>query len=78
MCPPQKNSRRTCHAALPVEKIYFFLCQKPPLARLEARIALGELVSRVARYDVDPDGIVRVHSINVRGLAALPTSVELR
>jgi cytochrome P450 len=53
-------------------------CMGAPLARLEARIALGELVSRVARYDVDPDGIVRVHSINVRGLAALPTSVELR
>jgi len=53
-------------------------CMGAPLARLEARIALGELVSRVARYDVDPDGIVRVHSINVRGLAALPTTVELR
>jgi len=53
-------------------------CMGAPLARLEARIALGKLVSRVARYDVDPDGIVRVHSINVRGLAALPTTVELR
>jgi cytochrome P450 len=53
-------------------------CMGAPLARLEARIALGELVSRVADYEVDPDGIVRVHSINVRGLAALPTSVTLR
>jgi len=53
-------------------------CMGAPLARLEARIALGELVSRVATYDVDPDGIERVHSINVRGLAALPTTVELR
>ena len=53
-------------------------CMGAPLARLEARIALGELVSRVADYDVDPDGIVRVHSINVRGLAALPTMVTLR
>jgi cytochrome P450 len=49
-----------------------------PLARLEARIALHELVTRVADYDVDPDGMVRVHSINVRGLAALPTTVRLR
>jgi len=53
-------------------------CMGAPLARLEARIALTELVSRVASYDIDPDGVERVHSINVRGLAALPTSVTLR
>ena len=53
-------------------------CMGAPLARLEARIGLGELVSRVASYEVDPTGIERVHSINVRGLAALPTSVTLR
>jgi hypothetical protein len=53
-------------------------CMGAPLARLEARIGLGELVKRVATYDVDPDGIERVHSINVRGLAALPTTVTLR
>ena len=53
-------------------------CMGAPLARLEARIALNELVSRVADYDVDPDGVQRVHSINVRGLAALPTTVTLR
>jgi len=53
-------------------------CMGAPLARLEARIALHELVSRVKSYDVDPDGIVRVHSINVRGLASLPTTVVRR
>jgi cytochrome P450 len=53
-------------------------CMGAPLARLEARIGLTELVRRVATYDIDPDGIERVHSINVRGLAALPTSVTLR
>ena len=53
-------------------------CMGAPLARLEARIALTELVQRVASYDVDPDGVERVHSINVRGLAALPTTVTLR
>ncbi len=53
-------------------------CMGAPLARLEARIGLSELVARVAHYDVDVDGIRRVHSINVRGLAALPTSVVLR
>ena len=53
-------------------------CMGAPLARLEARVALGELVARVSSYDIDPDGIQRVHSINVRGLAAVPTTVTLR
>ena len=53
-------------------------CMGAPLARLEARIGLGELVKRVASYDIDPEGIERVHSTNVRGLAAIPTSVKLR
>jgi cytochrome P450 len=53
-------------------------CMGAPLARMEARIGLAELVKRVATYDVDPSGIERVHSINVRGLAALPTTVTVR
>ncbi len=53
-------------------------CMGAALARMEARVALGELASRVASYDVDPSGIERVHSINVRGLAGLPTTVETR
>jgi cytochrome P450 len=53
-------------------------CMGAPLARLEARLALGELVKRVSDYEVHPDGIERVHSVNVRGLAALPTTVTAR
>jgi cytochrome P450 len=53
-------------------------CMGAALARMEARIALTELVSRIADYDIDPEGMQRVHSINVRGLAALPTTVTLR
>ncbi len=53
-------------------------CLGASLARLEARICLEELVARVADYDIDPSGIERVHSINVRGFAALPTTVTLR
>jgi hypothetical protein len=45
---------------------------------LEARIALQELLVRVASYDIDPEGIRRVHSVNVRGFEALPTTVEVR
>ena len=53
-------------------------CMGAALARMEARIGLGELVQRVGDYAIDEDGVVRVHSINVRGLAALPTTVTPR
>ncbi|TDD31742.1 cytochrome P450 [Actinomadura sp. KC06] len=53
-------------------------CLGANLARLEARIALTELVRRVASYEVDEAGAVRVHSVNVRGFAALPVRVEVR
>jgi cytochrome P450 len=53
-------------------------CMGAPLARLESRVALEELVRRIADYDLDPDGMQRVHSVNVRGFAALPTSVRPR
>ncbi|HTF32809.1 MAG TPA: cytochrome P450 [Myxococcota bacterium] len=47
-------------------------CLGAALARLEGRIALEEVWRRFPEYDVDPEGIVRVHSVNVRGFAALP------
>ena len=53
-------------------------CLGASLARLEARIALSELVRRVEDYDVDVDGARRVHSVNVRGFESLPTTVKVR
>ncbi|MHB8680698.1 MAG: cytochrome P450 [Acidimicrobiales bacterium] len=53
-------------------------CLGAALARLEGRVALGELVDRVADYEVDAERATRVHSINVRGFASLPTTVEVR
>lgn len=50
-------------------------CLGASLARLESRIALEQLVARVGSYDIDPDDIARVHSVNVRGFARLPTTV---
>ncbi|MDJ0869244.1 MAG: cytochrome P450 [Myxococcota bacterium] len=47
-------------------------CLGAALARLEARVALEEVWRRMADYEVRPDGIERVHSVNVRGFAALP------
>lgn len=53
-------------------------CLGASLARLEARVALEELVARVADYDIDEAGAHRVHSANVRGFATLPTTVTPR
>src|SRR5690606_36436824 len=53
-------------------------CLGGSLARLEARVCLEELVARVADYDVDPERARRVHSVNVRGFAELPTVVVPR
>jgi len=53
-------------------------CLGAPLARLEGRVALEEFRRRVRDYEIDPDGAVRVHSVNVRGFAALPTTVTPR
>ncbi|HBZ69815.1 MAG TPA: cytochrome P450 [Deltaproteobacteria bacterium] len=47
-------------------------CLGAALARLEGRVALEEVWRRFPEYDVEPEGIVRVHSVNVRGFAALP------
>jgi hypothetical protein len=53
-------------------------CLGASLARLEARVALEEVVKRVAAYDIDGDRAVRVHSVNVRGFASLPSTVTVR
>ncbi|MDV3208578.1 MAG: cytochrome P450, partial [Rhodococcus ruber] len=53
-------------------------CLGAHLARLEANIALEQFAARVADYDVDFDRCERVHSTNVRGLAALPVEVTRR
>jgi cytochrome P450 len=53
-------------------------CLGANLARLEARVALGELVRRVRTLEVDHESCVRVHSVSVRGFASVPMSVEAR
>lgn len=47
-------------------------CLGASLARLEGRVALEEVWKRMPDYEIDPTGLVRVHSVNVRGFAALP------
>jgi cytochrome P450 len=47
-------------------------CLGAPLARMETRIALEELLARFPVYEVDRSGIERFHSSNVRGLSRVP------
>jgi hypothetical protein len=53
-------------------------CLGAALARLETKVVLEQLLSRITSYDLDEGGANRVHSVNVRGFAQLPTTVTLR
>ena len=53
-------------------------CLGAHLARMEARVALTELFSRIRGFEVDEDNAVRVHSSNVRGFANLPITLQIR
>ena len=50
-------------------------CLGASLARLEGRVALEEIWKRIPHYEIDPAGLVRVHSVNVRGFAAMPIGI---
>jgi len=47
------------------------ICLGASLARLESRIALEEFLARIPEYSVDPAGMRRMHSSNVRGFSGL-------
>jgi hypothetical protein len=53
-------------------------CLGANLARLEARVALEELVARIRGIEVDEGRAARVHSVNVRGFAHLPVVARPR
>ena len=50
-------------------------CLGAHLARMEARVALTELLTRIRGFEVDTSRAVRVHSSSVRGFAHLPITV---
>jgi hypothetical protein len=66
------------HASLASFGIGRHYCLGASLARLEARVALEELLSIVTDWDIDESQTRRVHSVNVRGFETLPTSVKTR
>ena len=51
-------------------------CLGAHLARMEARVALNELLENISGFEVDAAGAVRVHSSSVRGFAHLPIAVK--
>lgn len=53
-------------------------CLGANLARLEAQIALAELVKRVRTVEVAHGDCKRVHSVNVRGFSSVPVRMEAR
>jgi cytochrome P450 len=71
--PERYDIRRDASAMLSFGQGMHF-CLGASLARLEARVALEEVQRRFPDFEVDSTGIVRVHSVNVRGFAALPIS----
>jgi len=70
---------RDATLAIDADKLSFgvgrHFCMGASLARLEAAIALEALVAGCRGYDLDDAGIRRVHSVNVRGFAAMPMTV---
>ncbi len=47
-------------------------CMGAALARLEGRVALEEVQKRFPEFELIPERLVRIHSINVRGFASMP------
>jgi cytochrome P450 len=72
--PDDYDIRRNTDAMLSFGRGTHF-CMGASLARLEGRIAFEEWWKRFPDYEVRPEGIERVHSVNVRGFAALPIKV---
>ena len=50
-------------------------CMGAALARLEARVAFEEWCKRFSDYEIQSEGLVRIHSVNVRGFSSLPIKV---
>lgn len=53
-------------------------CMGHALAVLEMRVALEVMCERIGTYDLDEADAERVHSVNVRGFAHLPTTITAR
>ena len=77
--PDCYDIERDTAKAIDTDKLSFGVgrhyCMGASLARLEAAIALRALVAGCAGYEIDGAGARLVHSVNVRGFAAVPMTV---
>lgn len=69
--PDEYDIRRNTSASLAFGQGTHF-CLGASLARLEARVALEEIQRRLPDFEVQDEGLVRIHSSNVRGFAKMP------
>jgi cytochrome P450 len=53
-------------------------CLGAALARMESRVAIEELAKRWTSWEVDTDGLRRVHMSNVAGYSHVPITVRRR
>lgn len=72
--PDAYDVGRDCKESLAFGRGVHF-CLGASLARLEARVALEEILARFPRFEIDESGLVRIHSGNVRGFANIPISL---
>jgi cytochrome P450 len=47
-------------------------CLGAALARMEAKVAMEEILAAIGRFEVDETGLARMHSPNVRGFTRVP------
>jgi cytochrome P450 len=69
--PDEYDIRRNTSASLAFGQGTHF-CLGASLARLEARVALEEVQRRLPDWGIREEGLVRIHSSNVRGFAKMP------
>ena len=50
-------------------------CLGAPLARLEGQVAIGVLVSRFPRLEIDTESAVLRDTVTLRGLTSLPAAI---
>ena len=51
-------------------------CLGAALARMEARVAMEEILGAIGKFQVDETGLERMHSPNVRGFTRVPLRFE--
>lgn len=73
--PDRFDLSRDCSESLSFGKGVHF-CLGARLARLEGRVGLEATLEHFSNFRIDFEGLVRVHSSNVRGFSSMPISFD--